>query len=87
MQDINWLSEIFLSTEMWGWFGPLILISVAFLVTANRKTRPLGIFFIIVESLVTYTYLTLVEATPWYWWNIIIMVLGLLVCIGQLGSR
>lgn len=84
MQSINWFDELFLSTDLWGWFGPLILIAISFILLENKKYKPLGIFFFLVEALVTYNYLTLVSATPWYWWNIILMVLGMLTCIVQM---
>ena len=85
MQDINWLDELFLSTDLWGWFGPIILISITFIVLSNKKTKPLGILFMILQMLVTYTYVSLVDATPWYWWNIIIMIVGMLLCLGQMS--
>jgi len=84
MQDINWFSEIFLSTEMWGWFGPLAIIVISFMILTNRKLKPLGILFIILESLIVSEYLALVGDTPWYWWNVIIMLLGIIICIGQM---
>lgn len=77
LQSINWLDELFLSTEIWGWFGPLALIVIAYIVTT--KYKGLGIFFIIVESLITYNYLTLVSVESWYWWNIYLMVFGILM--------
>jgi len=84
MQDINWFSELFLSTDLWGWFGPLGLIVISFFILSNKKNKPLGIFFIILESLIITQYFALVEATPWYWWNIYIMILGIITCIGQM---
>ena len=87
MQYINWFSELFLSTDIWGWFGPLIIIGVSFIILTNKKLKPLGILFIIVEFLITSIYLDLVSETPWYWWNIIIMILGIIICIGQMWSK
>jgi len=85
MQDINWFSELFYSTDLWGWFGPIIIIVVSFIILLDKKKKPLGIFFIILESLIVAQYLTLVEATPWYWWNIYIMIFGVITCIGQMS--
>ena len=87
MQEINWLEELWLSTDLWGWFGPLALIVISFIILTNKKYKGLGIFFIIVESLITYVYLELVVSEPWYWWNIIIMVFGILSCMIQMISR
>jgi len=78
MQDINWFSELFLSTEMWGYFGPLALVIIG--IFLMKKEKALWIFFIIVDSLVLAQYLALVEATPDYWWQIVIMILGVITC-------
>ena len=85
MQEINIFEELFLSTNMWGYFGPLALIVIGYFIT--KKERGLGIFFIIVDSLIIYTYLSLVETTPGYWWQIIILLLGVIQCTFRLVSR
>ena len=85
MQDINWFSELFLSTELWGYFGPLGLVVIGYLLT--KKDKPLGIFMFIVDSLVISHYLTLVDATPDYWWHIFILLLGVILCIVQMTKR
>jgi len=85
MQDINWFSEIFLSTEMWGYFGPLALVVIGYVIA--KKERPLGIFFVIVDSLIIWYYLQLLSATPEYWWHIIILILGVIICSFQSLSR
>lgn len=84
MQEINWFSELFLSTDIWGWFGPLILIFVTYSVMTDRRTKPLGILFLIADMLILWNYIELVGSTPWYWWNIIIMILGVLLCLAQM---
>jgi len=83
--DINWLSELFLSTSLWGVFGPLGLVIVSYFFI--KKERPLGIFFIIVDSLVLAHYFSLVAATPEYWWNIYILIFGVVQCILQMISK
>ena len=85
MQDINWFNELFLSTELWGYFGALALVIIGY--TFTKKEKNLGIFFIIVDSLVIWEYLELVEATPDYWWQIIILILGVIYCTTQLMNR
>lgn len=77
--------DLFLSLEMWGYFGPLALVLIGYFVT--KKAKEVGIFFIIVDSLIIYTYLTLVEATPQYWWHIFIVILGVIQCTFRLASR
>lgn len=84
MQDINWFNELFLSTDIWGWFGPIGILVISFLILTNRKLKPLGFVFILLQLLIISQYVLLVAVTPWYWWNIIILVLGMLLCIGQM---
>ena len=79
------LYDLFLSTSLWGYFGPLALVVGGFLLT--KKEKNLGIFMIIVDSLVIFQYLTLIEATPDYWWHVIILLLGVIQCTIQLIDR
>ena len=76
--------QLFFSLNMWGYFGPIALVIGGFLIT--QKEKPLGIFFIIVDSLVIATYLSLIEITPDYWWNVIILLLGVMITVGQVFS-
>jgi len=85
MQEINIFNELFLSTEIWGYFGPVALVVIGYLLV--QKDKPLGIFMIIVDSLIAYHYLTLVDATPGYWWHSIIMILGIILCVGQMSRH
>ena len=73
--------QLFFSLNMWGYLGPIALVVIGYLLT--KKEKNLGIFVIIVESLVIAQYLALIEATPDYWWNVIILLLGVLLTIGQ----
>lgn len=82
---VNIFYELFLSLELWGYFGPLALVIIGYFLT--KKERGLGIFFIIVDSLIIATYLGLVEATPQYWWHIFILILGVIQCTFRLVSR
>lgn len=84
MQEINILEELFLSTEMWGIFGPLALVVIGYFVT--RKENGLGIFFIIVDSLIIYQYLTMIDYEL-YLWHAIILLLGVIQCTFRLVSR
>ena len=76
--------QLFFSLNMWGYLGPIALVVIGYLLT--KKEKNLGIFVIIVESLVIAQYLALIEATPDYWWNVIILLLGVLLTIGQWTS-
>jgi len=85
--ETGFLNDLFYSVSIFGWFGPLIIVAVSFAILENKKYKPMGILFVIVEFLIISQYLALVEATPWYWWNIIIMLLGMILCIGQMWKR
>lgn len=85
MQEITDLSEIFLSTELWGYFGPLALLCIGYILT--QKEKALGIFFFIVDMLVIAQYLDLVSVTPDYWWHIIILIFGVISLIGPMTKN
>jgi hypothetical protein len=76
--------EIFFSLNMWGYLGPIALVIGGYFV--SKKDKSLGIFVFIVECLVIAQYLALVDATPNYWWQIIILLLGVILCTIQLGG-
>ena len=76
--------QLFYSVNMWGYIGPVSLVVLGFIIT--KKEKGLGIFFIIVDSLVIATYLSLIDATLEYWWNVIILLLGVLTIMGQMFS-
>ena len=85
MQEINIFEELFLTTDMWGLFGPLGLVVISYFMI--KKARPLGIFFIIVDSVILAQYFTLVEATPFYWWQSFILIMGVIQCMLQMISK
>ena len=68
------LYDLFLSTEVWGYFGPMAIVIVGYFLV--RKDIILGIFWFIVECLFIANYISLVAATPAYWWHIFILLLG-----------
>ena len=84
MQDINWFDELFLSTEIWGYFGVVALVVIGYLVV--EKNKPLGIIMFIIDSLVAAQYLELVVETPDYWWHIFILILGIILCTAQMAK-
>ena len=80
------LFELFLSTGIIGYLGPLAIVIIGFVVTKKDKT--LGVLWFVVECLFIAQYFALLEATPDYWWQIIILLLGgVLVLIPQLMDR
>lgn len=81
MIEINFFEELFLSTNMWGYFGVLALIVIGYFVT--MKEKGLGIFFIIVDSLLIANYLSLANYEV-YMWQVIILLLGVLQCTFRL---
>ena len=85
MQEINIFEQLFLTTEIWGIFGPLTLVVAGFFIT--QKEKGLGILFIIVDSIIVYQYLQLVNYEL-YLWHVIILILGIILCTFQMfGMR
>lgn len=84
--EINLFSELFLSTDMWGYFGPVGLIAFGLILT--KKDRGLGVLMFLVECLCAYQYSLLLEATPDYIWHFLILVFGgILTLIPALMNR
>lgn len=84
MQTI--LDDIFFNTDMLGYIGPMALILIGYVVA--KKERILGVLYFVFECLVVAQYLALVEATPDYWWHIILILLGgLFTCVYPLWDR
>ena len=78
------LYQLFFSLNMWGYLGPIALVIVGYI--ASKKDRFIGLIFIIVKSLIIAIYLTLVTATPGYWWHVFILILGVILITGSLLS-
>jgi NADH:ubiquinone oxidoreductase subunit 6 (subunit J) len=77
---------LFLSSEFYSYFGPLALVIVGFVLA--QKDRTLGVVWFVVECLFIAQYFALLDATPAYWWHIIILLLGgVLVLVPQLMDR
>ncbi len=81
------LTDLFLSTDIWGLFGPFAMVLFGIFVISNPKYKPIGVLWIIVEFIALAKYFDLLTATPFYWWNIIILVLGVIISVFQLSSR
>jgi len=75
------LYQLFFSLNMWGYLGPIALVIVGYI--ASKKDRFIGLIFIIVKSLIIAIYLTLVTATPGYWWHVFILILGVILITGS----
>ena len=73
--------QLFFSLNMWGYLGPIALVIVGYI--ASKKDRFIGLVFIIVKSLIIAIYLTLVTATPGYWWHVFILILGVILITGS----
>jgi len=84
MQEINIFEQLFLTTEMWGIFGPLALVVIGFFITQREKG--LGIFFIIVDSIIVWQYLQIANYEL-YLWHVIILILGIMQCTFQLFGK
>lgn len=82
----NIFYEMFLSLQLWGYFGPLALVIIGYVLV--KKELFLGILWFIIECLFIGYYLDLVDATPQYWWHVYILLLGgLFTCVYPLWDR
>jgi hypothetical protein len=86
LQDVNLFYELFLSTEMWGYLGPFLVVYIGYLLA--KKDLFLTVLWFVVECLLVANYLTLVAETPGYWWHIFILMLGgLFTCLYPMFDR
>lgn len=86
LQDVNILEELFLSTEIYGLLGVIGIVIIGYFL--SEKDKFLGAFWFVLESLLAAYYYELVESTPAYWWNILILLVGgILFCLVPLVSR
>ena len=80
------LFELFLSTGIIGYIGPLAIVVLGYVLA--KKDKSLGIIAFMAQCLFAAQYFALLETTPDYWWQIIILLLGgVLVLIPQLMDR
>ena len=79
----NYLEGFFLGTGIGGLIGPFALLIVGFALMVNKKYKPLGGLWIILELIVISQYFTLLESDVGYWWHIIILSLGVVLSIFQ----
>lgn len=78
--------DLFLSTDMIGYIGPLAIVVVGYVLA--KKDKGLGLIAFIVQCLIAAQYFALVDATPAYWWHVIIILLGsILTCVVPLIDR
>lgn len=84
--EVNILSELFLSTDMWGYFGPVGLI--AFGLILAKKDKGLGLLMFLVDCLCVYQYSLLLVAEPAYYWHMLILLFGgILTLVPTLMNR
>jgi len=87
MQDAyDLFFEYFLSQEVSGYIGPLAIVIFGYVLF--QKDKILGVLWFIVECLFMAQYFALVSATPDYWWQIFILLIGgLFTCVYPLWDR
>lgn len=80
MMEVNIFQELFLSTEIWSYFGPLAVIVAGLYFV--KKERVTFVFFFLIESLIAYQYFTLISSNGWYIWHSFLMIFGILATLG-----
>jgi len=78
--------ELFLSTGISGYLGPLAIVMIGYVVM--KRDKFLGVLWFVVECLFISQYLTLVSVTPDYWWQIFLLLIGgMMTCVYPLWDR
>jgi hypothetical protein len=86
MMEINLFEELFMTTTMWGYLGPMFLVVIGYLLA--KKDRNLGVLWFIMECLFIGQYAALAVTTPQYWWHFFILLFGgLMTCVYPLWDR
>lgn len=81
MQDVNVFEQIFYSTEVWGYIGPVALVVFGYIVSKKDKALG-GLYFATVCMLVSLAYFNKFMTTPAYIWHALIVLFGgLFTCI------
>lgn len=81
------IEALFLSTGIGGLIGPFLLLVFGFFLMTERKYKPLGGLWIILEFVVISQYFTLLSGDPAYWWHIIILVIGVILSAFQAVTK
>jgi len=74
IQDVNLLEELFYSSSVWGYLGPVAFVTIGYFVA--KKNEALGLLWYVVCLLMSATYIGLLGITPNYIWNVLILVFG-----------
>lgn len=87
MTDINFLEELFYSTELWGFLGPAAIVFIGWY--ASKKDKNLGGFWFILELIMIATfYAPLLPTHGVYLYHmLIILVGGILTCLLPWAQR
>ena len=84
--DINLFYELFMTTTMWGYLGPMSLVIIGYLLI--RKDKVLGLLWFIVECLFAAQYAGLAATNPQYYWHFFLVLFGgLLTVVYPLWDR
>lgn len=70
----EFFSEIFLNDDFIGLIGPMSLVIIGYILF--KKDKSIGVLWFVLECIIIAQYIALVDATPFYYWQIFIMVLG-----------
>ena len=68
------LIDFFLETNMLGLLGPLAFIVAGFLF--GSKNKGVALLFFIVDCVFMAQYADLAYATPFYYWQVLILLIG-----------
>lgn len=83
--EINWFDELFYSTEIWGYVGPLALVILGFVISA--KNRVMGVFYYVILVIMVFTGYLNLDFVAHAWKVLIILVGGLAACLSPSANR
>jgi hypothetical protein len=86
MMEVNLFQELFMTTTMWGYLGPMFLVIAGYVL--SKRDRLLGILWFVMECLFIAQYAGLAVAEPRYYWHLFIVLFGgLMTCVYPLWDR
>ena len=85
MMEIDILQQLFFSTDIYSYFGPLAFIVASIFIVQKEKVTYL--FFFVIEALITFEYMELISTNGWFIWHAYLMVFAIIVGLGVALSK
>ena len=74
-EAINILEELFYSVELWGLFGPALLVTITYF--ATKEDHGVGLIWYLISTLAAIMfYFPMALENEFFFWHIIIIMFG-----------